>query len=873
MTIWRRLKYLLPFYRRAEEREIQEELESLAEIAGRRELGNLTLAAENARAAWGWGWLEGVLGDLRYALRILARRPSFSVVAVVSLGLAIGANAAIFSLIDTLLLRVLPVHEPERLVSFQGGYSFSYFRFERFGANSQHVLTGILATTGAEARDLDAGGEPKRGYAELVSGNYFELLGVPARLGRMILAEDDRRGAPALVAVISYGYWQRAYGASPSVLGQTLRVHKVPFTIVGVAPSEFFGVTIGKTADVWLPLSTLAQVFPGRTWLDKPNTNFLTLLARLRPGVTPEQASAALTPLSVQIDLERAGPGLPEWIRKNIEKSKLTLKPAANGISFLRMRFSRPLQVVFAMVAIGLLLVCVNILSLQFARTDERRWELSVRLAIGGGRTRIVRQLLTEALVVALFGAVVGLVICRPAAAALTSVISQGGDPVQLDLRIDSTMLLFILGLSTLAALVCGIAPALRAARGDPARALQQKSRATSAVPFPKTLGRAVASLQFALSVGLIAAAFLFAFSLYKLTHFDTGLDRRHLVMVDVDATEAGYRGDELSRLNVRIVERLSGVPGVESVSFSENGIYSGRNSNTQMGADGFQAPNGPERNAFYDQMGPRYFTTIGARIVAGRDFDESDNAAGAKVAIVNEEFARHFFSGKNPVGSNIYDMFGKERKVYQVIGVVRSIRTDVRRAPLRYFYLPHQRALISTRFLLRTELNPSAVFGDVRSAIRLDDPRLRITSIDSADRLLDRTLDLDRLIAALSFGFGILALVLAAVGIYGLLAYQVTQRKGEIGIRMALGASKPSVMRLVLREVAIVAGVGIAAGTAAALGTGRLLEALVFEVKPLDPRVLASAALVLAATALCAAWLPVRRAAQMDPMAALRNE
>jgi predicted permease len=398
---------------------------------------------------------------------------------------------------------------------------------------------------------------------------------------------------------------------------------------------------------------------------------------------------------------------------------------------------------------------------------------------------RIVRQLMTEALVIALSGGLLGLLICRPAAAALTSIISQGGTPVQLDLRIDVAMLLFILGLSVAAALVCGVAPALRATRGDVAPALQQTARATTG-PLLKALARAITSVQFALSLALVATAFLFAFSLYKLTHFDTGLDRRRLAIVDVDAREAGYRGANLARLNRRLLDRLTAVPGVAMASFSENGVYSTRNSNTQIGADGFEAPSGPQRNAFYDQVGPRYFTTIGARLVAGRDFDHRDNAAGAKVTIVNEEFAQHFFPGKNPIGSNIYQIGGK---AYQVVGLVRGIRSDVRQAPRRYFYLPELQTeadLYSTRFLVRTGSSPAAVFADVRAAIRGEDPALRITSLDLADHLLDRTLDLDRLIAPLMSGFGVLALTLAAVGVYGRLAYEVTRRTGEIGIGAA---------------------------------------------------------------------------------------
>jgi predicted permease len=872
MSMWRRLRYLLPFYRRAEERDMQEEFDALTAIAGGLELGNLTLAAENARAEWGWTWLSSVLADFRYAFRVLSRRPSFTAVAVLSLGLGIGANAAIFSLVDALLLRALPVSEPDRLVSF-GTSVYSYYTFQRFKENSGNQLSGMLATTGAAAREIDTGSGAQRAYVELVTGDYFPLLGVSAILGRTIAPEDDQRGTPGLVAVISYRYWQKAFAGDPAILGRTIRVQKVAFTIVGVSRPEFFGVTVGAAPDVWGPLNAFDEVFPGIRVLDNPNANWFYLMGRLGPGVTAEQASSALTPLGVRIDLDRAGPQ-PEWIRKSIERSMVTLIPAGQGLSSLRRRFSKPLQVVFAMVMTGLIMACLNILSLQFARTDERRREISVRQAIGAGRMRILRQLLTEALVVAMGGGLIGLAICRPVAALLTSFLSEGARPVVLPLRIDSTLLLFISALSIVAALVCGIAPALRATREDPAPALQQSSRSATAAPFRRALGRAVTLLQFALSLVLVGAAFLFAFSLHKLTQFDTGVDRRRLVVVDVDAREAGYEGAELTRLNQRILERLSAVPGVASASFSGNGIYTGRNNNASVGADGFQSPDGPGRNAFHDQIGPRHFATIGTRLIAGREFDEHDNAAGLKVAIVNEAFARHFFAGTNPIGRNIW--IRDQKQTWQVVGIVRDIWTDVRQAPLRYFYRPAyqtQGYFFSTRFLVRTRLSAEGMMGALRTAVRQEGSGLRIAGIDLADGLLDRTLDLDRLIAALTFGFGVLALVLAAVGVYGRLAYEVSRRTSEIGIRMALGASKSGVMRMVLGEVAIVATAGIAVGIAAGLRAGGLATSLVFEVQAADPRVLGAAAGVLAITAFGAAWLPARRAAQMDPMVALRNE
>jgi predicted permease len=403
------------------------------------------------------------------------------------------------------------------------------------------------------------------------------------------------------------------------------------------------------------------------------------------------------------------------------------------------------------------------------------------------------------------------------------------------------------------------------------AGSLQQGRRGSTPEPGRRTIGRAAVGAQMSLSVLLIAGAFLFAFNLYRLTTFDTGVNRNRLAVVDVDAKDAGYKGPQLAGLNRRILERLGAVPGVESASFSGNGLYTGRNSNTAVDVDGFPHGDRQANMTYLDHVGPRYFTNLGTRLLAGRDFDEHDTPAGPRVAIVNQEFAKHFFNGANPVGKNIYQTL-LEKGQYQIVGVVQDIYTDVRKQPKRMFYLPQlqtEGGLYTTRFVVRTRVDPSAMTSDLRAV----DAGLRIESIHSADQLLDRTLDTDRLIAVLSFAFGLLAVVLAAVGIYGLLTYDVSRRTGEIGIRMALGATRPGVIALVFREVALVGALGIAAGIAAALALGKLVSGMVFHLTPGDPRVLACAIALLAAVAACAAWWPARRAASMDPMAALPHE
>ena len=888
MTImrWlRRLKYLFPFYRRTEENEVEAELRSLVEIAAedagseqaaRRTLGNLTLAREDARAAWGWTWLASLAADARYAVRVLRKERSFTTVAVLSLALGIGANAAIFSIVDALLLQSLPVRAPQSLVEFENSSS-SYFTYTRFAANSGQVFAGMLARF-AGRRDIDFGGSPVRANVEMVTGSYFPVLGVPALYGRTIGPDDDNRSHPSPVAVVGYGLWMRQYGGDPSAIGRTIHIQRAAFTIAGVAPPEFFGVVVGEAPDVWLPLSTFSSVYPGKNWLDEPGTNFLDFLGRLRPGITAAQASAVLTPVQIQAQIQRVGE-VPEWIRQEIRKQRVELVPAAKGISLLRYWLSKPLHIVFGMVALVLLLASVNLMNLQAARVSERSKELAVRLAIGASRLRVARQVFTESVLLALAGGALGLLVCRPVAEALLALVSSG-NRVPLHLSFNSQLLAFIAAISIMAAILFGVVPAWRSTRGEILPAIQQGSGAAKASRFARLFGRTLASLQVALSLVLVAGAILFATSLYKLTHIDTGLDRSRLLVLDVDPVEAGYQGEQTSALNRRLAARLAALPGVQSVTFSFNGVYSGRNMDRGVEPQGYRSGNPHDLFAWYDQVGPHYLSTIGARLIAGRDFDEGDDSAAPKVMIVNEEFVRFYFEGRNPIGRTvaIEEEWKKPKIMRLIVGVVKDMRSggDIRQKPERYFYLPafQTKALwASTRFLVRAAGYPKSLFSAVREAVRAEDPALAIGSVDTAVDLLNRTLNTDRLIVDFSAAFGVLALLLAAIGIYGLLSYEVARRTGEVGIRMALGARPAQIVRMVLSEVGLLAIVGVAAGGVAALAMGKLVSGLVFGLEPGNPAVLATAALVLMCVALCAGLWPARRAARLDPMVALRRE
>ncbi len=868
MNPWQRWS---PAARRARERDMREELDSLAAMAQPGELGNLTLAAENARAAWGWNWLESLAADARYAVRILLGQPGFTLVALISLALGIGANAAIFSLMDAVLWRDLPVREPGRLVRFHHGNSVCYLAYSRYAEQGGRAIEAVFAESGTFQLPLDAGHGPEKGGVYLVTGNYFSSLGVTAPVGRTLAPGDDVRGAPQ-AALVSYRYWQRAFGGDPAVVGRSLRVAGSRFTVVGVAPPGFLSLTVGEGPDVWLPVSAQPAVFPGEVWQDHSNNNFLTVWGRLRTGVTVAQAEAALTPAEVAIDLERNGS--PQG--KASREVRPELESAERGGSPLR-QFEKPLRVIFCMVAMVLLLACINVMSLEFARADERRRELTVRLAIGAGRARILRQLLTESALLSLAGGAAGLALCRPIGSALASLLTVwGNQPARIDLSIQPGVVAFVLAVSGAAALISGVLPALHATRGDVQPGLQQTARSATPSPVRRVLARSVAGLQMALSLVLVAGTFLFAMSLHQARAFDGGIDRNRLLVLDVDPARAGYQAPAIVELNARLRQRLQAAPGVESASYSQNGIYSGRDFDTLIDADGPHSTAARDRYGRYDHVGPGFFSTLGTRLAAGRDFDERDTAAAPKVAIVSREFARRVFADGAVVGRTLYVTGADRRKTaYRIVGVVQDVRNDIRK-PKFLFYLCQPQTgtqAFSTRFLVRTRLPVESVAAGLRAAIAAENAALRIDQIDSADTLLDATLSSERLLAMLAWGFGALALVLAAAGIYGLLAYDVTRRTGEIGIRMAVGARPGDILALVMRQVAVVCALGIAAGAGAALAMAHLVEGLVFGLRSGDPRMEAGAAGVLLAVAFCAAAIPARRAARLDPIAALRHD
>lgn len=829
-------------------------------------------AAQEARAVFQFPLLNGAIGDIRYALRGMRRDRAFTIVAILSLALGIAANVAVFGLMDAILWRELPVHDPESLVSFDNAAG-SYFAYSEFAKHSSSALQDVLAQSSVTDTTVDFGSGPAHTQVEFVSGNYFRALGVIPAYGRLLLGSDDDPQSPARAVILSYNYWRKVSNGDPSDVGRTLRLGKGQFTIIGVAPEDFFGLTVGEAPDIWLPVTAYPVVFSGTNWLSSPNMNWLSLFGRLRNGVSRSRAEAMLAPVSVQIDIERNGHAATEAERKEMMKYPIRLEPAASGISELRDRFSKPLHAVFGMLGIGLFLACINVVSLQIARSHKRQREFAVRLAIGASRFRVMRQCFLEALMLAAAGGVAGCLLFRPLTGAVTSVMTTwSGDPARLSLSVHSSLVAFVALVCLMVALISGLLPAIYSTRRD-VPAVMQAGSSGAAPRNRKRLTRTAAIVQLAVSLTMVTAACLFGFSLQALRHFDAGVRRAGLFEVEIDPLRAGYQGRRATMLDEALREQFRTIPGIRYVTFSQGGLYSGRNFGGAFEADGFHPAIRPA--ALYDYVGPKFFTTLGTTILAGRDFDERDNLSGPKVVIVNQTMANRVFPGRDAIGRHLYVQGNNGEIAYRIIGVVRDVRTDLRETPMMWYFpaMQHAEHPFTTRFLLRAAGRSHSLRADVTAALRAENPSLRIDQFETVDRLLDNTIGTDRLLARLGSAFGILALLLASVGVYGLLSYDVSRRTTEIGIRTALGAFRLDIIKLVLSEAAIIGCGGLLIGGFAALMLSRLVRGLVFGIRADDFRFELAAAMILALTAFLAAAIPARRASRLEPMRALRSE
>jgi predicted permease len=818
--------------------------------------------------------------DVRDALRALRATPVISAVAVLSLALGIGANTAIFSIVNTLSLRSLPVRDPQRLVLLEGRRSWTNPIWEQIRDRQDRLFDSAFAWTDTRF-NLSASGGTRFVNGIWASGRFFDVLGVRALLGRTFTPADDVRGGGAHgpVAVISYAFWQRHFGATADVVGRSLVLDLTTFTIIGVTPPGFFGPSVGRAFDVAIPLGTEPLLRPGGSALDQRSFWWLKIMARLKPGQTAAQATAALRGVQPQIREATLPPNWrPEALKRYLADA-FTLAPAATGWSRLREEYARPLRAVMVVVALVLLIACANIANLLLARATARRHELSVRLALGASRWRLARQLLSESLLLSGIGAGLGLGFAAWGSALLVRQLSTGGNDVFLDLSLDWRVLGFTAAVAVGTAILFGTVPALRAARVEPNEAIKEQGRGVAG-ERRTGFGGALVVGQVALSLVLVVAAGLFVRTFSALSHLDLGFDRDNVLVVDVGSSQIDLKPAGQAALFDRLLRSVAAVPGVAHASLSVITPASGAMWNGVVDVPGAPAMTEEERTVCLNFVTPDWFATYGTPILAGRAFDDHDRDGSRPVAIVNEAFARRFLDGASPIGRTVRrrGQPGRAMPSREIVGLARDAVYTFPRDPIPpTMYLPLAQpgedgrtpwVALSVR---SAGGSPARLAGSVVAAMAGVDRHLALTVRLLADQVSESLLQ-ERLVAMISGFFGALALLLAGIGLYGVTAYAVSRRRAEIGIRLALGAQPGGVIRLVLRRVALLVGAGVVVGGVASLWAARFAGSLLYGLQPRDPVTLAAAAAVLAGVGALAGWLPARRASRIDPARALRE-
>lgn len=833
--------------------------------------------------------VENLLKDLRYASRMIRRSPGFTAVAILSLALGIGANTAIFTLIDAVMLRSLPVRSPNELVTvgdasrptahWDGGFMsdiFSYPLYQRL-RDQNRVFSGLLASGNAGLVELSAGTSgPEPVRARLVSGNYFGVLGVSPALGRTFPAAENRTASPSPVIVISYDYWTNHFAHDPGILGKTLTLNGSPFTVIGVAPQHFTGEVVGSPSDVWIPLSMQPQINRGDSRLKRRDSNWLLLLGRLKPGISLSQARAEITTLVHQAIADFEGPSLSPDRLREIRSEPVPVEAGGKGFSWVRKHDSALLFTLMAVVGLVLLIACANIANLLLTRATVRQREISVRLAVGGSRARLIRQLLTESGLLAAIGAVSGVLVASWGSRILARLASIGGPhpvPFDVDVHPNATVLALVVVISILTTILFGLVPALRSTRVDVVSALKENARTLSG--GGRRLGKLLVIGQVALSLLLLIAAGLFIRSFINLETKDIGYSRTRLLLLQIDPLASGsYRASRQIPLMRSVIERLRSIPGVQDATVSENGLFANHDSSSDdIRIEGFTPRRKQDMSCTFDQIGPRYFQVLGVPILAGRDFNQRDDAREPLVAIINETMARFYFGKRNSIGNYIHN--GGDR--YEIVGVVRDTKQGhLKDKTERRFYGP----LLQTtdrigefNFEIRTQMDPSDAIPSIRREIQSYDRSLNVLSLTPVRLAIDQSVRDDRMIAQLCGFFGILALVLAATGLYGVMAYATSRRTNEIGVRMAMGAERASIVWMILRETLLMVAMGIGIGLPVALAATRLISAMLVGLSAKDPIIIGIAIFVMVIAGTAAGIIPAARASRIDPMVALRQE
>ena len=830
--------------------------------------------------------------DLRYALRLMSASKGFSAVAILSLMLGIGVNTAIFSLWNGVLHSPIPgVFQPEQLAilsnpNAEGGWNGSatgdrdwltYAEFEQLRDHARS-FSGLMASQSF----LDKwpvrfiGGEWEEAHGRLVSGEYFQVLGVGTTLGRVFTAADDRAASP--YAVISYDYWQHRFGGSEDVLGRTFTLRSAELTIIGVAPEGFVGETVGQQPDMWVPMHMQPTVRPGSDLLhDTPPSKamWLHVFGRLKPGVTLERAGAEANAIfKAELESFYGGVTSPERRREYLDQ-RLKIRSGARGASETRSNFSTSLTALLAAVGLLLLIACANLANLLLARGSARRSEIALRLSLGANRGRLIRQLITESLVLSAAGGLTGLAAAYWFHGALVRMIVQSDEDFRLSFGLDPTVLIFTLVITVATAILAGLLPAWQSTKAGAGTMPGERSRGS----FEQTRwGRRLVSLQLALSLPLLMGAGLLVRTLHNLQHEELGYPAEHLLHIHVNARQAGYDPARSGALFHQLLSEIRTIPSVKYATFSMNGLFTGTHSNDTVEVEGFTPKAEADRHSAFDLVGPEYFSTLGVPLILGRDILESDGAGAPKVCVINEAFARRFFAGRNPIGMRVMPVDDERRTTYAVVGVAKNARTEGLRGVIApKLYMPATQppgdSLGRVNFLIRSAGATAPMLAAVRQAFRRVDASLPILSAHSIEQQMAPLTAQDRTIAQLALVFGCAALMLAAIGLYGVLSYAVARRTGEIAIRIALGAQPGIVIAMILRETAGLVLGGLAVGACLAYPALQFIGSRLYGVAPLDPATLALATAMLLLVALSAAYLPARRAAGLDPMTALRQE
>jgi predicted permease len=841
--------------------------------------------------------MDSLLRDARYATRTLLKRPGFTLIAVVTLALGIGANTAIFTLLNAVTFKPLPVTKPEELVLFDdsGGegtsngdpstgqwarYSFASYQYFRDHDQNYQSLSAFRSgesRLSVRGGDIPAGETAQRASGHLVSGNYFSVLGVSALLGRVLTTEDDQPGAPP-VAVMSYGYWKNQWKGDPQIVNKVIVLNGTSFTVVGIAPPEFFGVRVRRAPDVWIPLVFQPQIEMSKSYLADRRVFWLNFVGRLKPGVRIEQAQTSGTVSLHQFLTNEAGSDLTEDSRKSIASAYVKLAAGARGISGLRIAYSRALQMLMVIVGLVLLIACANVGNLLLSRAAARRSEMSLRLALGASRYRIVRQLLTESLLLAAMGGVCGILFAQWGVSVLVTLVAKTSP---LDVRPDLRILAFTAGVSLVAGLVFGMAPALSSSKTDLTTALKEKSSRTGRRGLRFNLASALVVSQVALSMVLLAGAGLFARSLMKLQEENVGFNRDNVLLLSIDSRLGGYKPTELSALYRQVLDRVTELPGVKSATIATYSPIGGSGRSSTVTVRGYTPQAGEERDVADLLVGPGYCETLGVPLLLGREIGVRDTAASQKIAMVNQSFAQYYFHGENPIGRHFQfgddddPEHGPELEIVGVVGDVkyRSAKEEAGRTAYRPILQVQDTDAYSNNVEIRTTGDAASLAPLVRQVIGQVDPKLPIFGVTTLREQLGGALQQEKLIAELVSFFGLLALLLACIGLYGVMAHGVVRRTKEIGIRMALGAERRRIVWMVMRETILLVLVGITVGVPASLGAGRLVSSQLFGLGAADPLTLLVAASVLTLVALSAGFLPARKASKVNPLIALRYE